>query len=75
MARDRENLPDTDLADDLLWGVDGQDGIAAFLKLPVRRAYYLIEHGGIPVRKHSHKIISASKSVLRRHFGMSDAEA
>jgi len=37
------------LADDILWGVDGPNGIAAFLGISARRCYYLIESGAIPV--------------------------
>ncbi|MGA7183466.1 MAG: hypothetical protein WBY67_09190 [Pseudolabrys sp.] len=66
-------MPRTDIiedthADDLLWGVDGKDGVAAFLNIKPSRAYYLIGRGVIPVKKHSHRIITASRSKLRRHF-------
>ena len=44
---------DDDLPGDLLWGVDGKDGIAAFLNVPPRKAYYLIEQKIIPVKKHA----------------------
>jgi hypothetical protein len=59
---------DETLADDLLWGVDGKHGIAAFLNLKPRQAYYLIERGVLPVKKLSHRIITARRSELRRHF-------
>ena len=61
------------LADDIIWGVDGEDGIAAFLGLKPRKAYYLIEHGRIPVKRFGHKTISASRSQLRHLFGAENA--
>jgi len=61
------------LEDDILWGVDGKDGIAAFLNIKPARAYYLIERGAIPVRKLSHRIITASRCELRRRFGSTEA--
>jgi hypothetical protein len=56
------------LADDLIWGVDGENGIAAFLNLPARKAYRLIAAGKLPVLKLGHRTIAASKGKLRRHF-------
>jgi hypothetical protein len=47
---------------DVLWGVEE---IARFIGCPIRRAYYLIERGKIPVRKLSHRTIIASKTKLR----------
>jgi hypothetical protein len=47
---------------DTLWGV-GE--IARFIGCPIRRAYYLIERGKIPVCKLSHRTIIASKRRLR----------
>ena len=61
-------VADDSLTDDLLWGVDGKNGIAAFLNIRPRQAYYLIERGMLPVKKHSHRIITARRSELRRHF-------
>jgi hypothetical protein len=58
----------SDLAEDILWGVAGKNGIAAFLNIPIPKAYYLIERNKIPVRRHGHRTISASRSELRRHF-------
>jgi len=66
---------DDDLGDDLIWGVDGPDGIAAFLKIPPQRAYYMIAKGVLPVRKHSHRIITASRKELRRHFSSTTSES
>jgi len=54
---------------DLLWGVDGPDGIAAFLGIPARKCYYLIDRGAIPVNKIGHRTIAASRRELRRIFG------
>jgi hypothetical protein len=61
-----------DVGEDLIWGVDGANGIAAFLGIDVRRAYYLIRRGRIPVRHHGHRTVTASRSELRALFGMSD---
>ena len=58
------------LADDLLWGIDGNNGIAAFLGIPPRKCYYLIEQGKIPVQKLGDKTVAASRSQLRRLFGV-----
>ena len=52
----------TDRELDTLWGVEE---IARFIGCPIRRAYYLIERGKIPVRKLSHRTIIASKRRLR----------
>jgi hypothetical protein len=57
-----------DLADDLLWGVEGAGGIAEFLGISSRKTYYLIETGKIPVRKIGHRTITASREELRRLF-------
>ena len=61
-----------DLARDILWGVNGPDGIAAFLNIPPARAYYLIERGALPVRRHFIVFITASRRELRRCFSTSD---
>lgn len=58
-----------DLGDDLIWGVVGDQGIAAFLNIPPSKAYYLISRGQIPVRKKGHRTLTASRSELRRLFG------
>jgi hypothetical protein len=57
------------LAEDLIWGVDGPNGIAAELGIPLRKAYHPISKGAIPVRKLGAKTIVASKSALRARFG------
>ncbi|MGC2338825.1 MAG: hypothetical protein WA625_24150 [Pseudolabrys sp.] len=57
-----------DFSDDLIWGISGKHGIAAFLKIPPAKAYYLISRGAIPVRRLGHRTIAASRSELRRHF-------
>jgi hypothetical protein len=44
------------LADDLIWGVDGPNGIAAYLGIKPRKAYYLIAKGVIPVDRKGHLI-------------------
>jgi excisionase family DNA binding protein len=53
------------LADDLIWGISGNDGIAAYLGLSERRTYYLVERGKLPVHRLGPKTIVASKSELR----------
>jgi hypothetical protein len=66
------------LSSDLIWGVDGPDGIAAFLGIDPVRAYYLIQRGKIPTRKLGHRTITASRAELRRFFqdeaGLPDAK-
>jgi len=57
------------LAGDILWGVNGDNGIARFIGRSEREAYYLIEKGMIPVKKLGHRTITASKRELRRLFG------
>jgi hypothetical protein len=57
--------PEERLADDLIWGIRGPHGIAAFLGIDVRRAYYLIQRGAIPTKKIGHRTIVASRSRLR----------
>ena len=57
-----QNAP---LADDLIWGISGDDGIAAFLGISDRQCYYLAARGKIPVRKLGPKTIVGSKSELR----------
>jgi hypothetical protein len=56
------------LAQDLLWGVTGENGIAAFLGIKPSQAYRLISEGKLPIRRHGHRTISASRSELRRAF-------
>lgn len=67
MSKRKTNSPDA-LANDLLWGVDGKDGIAAFIGVDVRKAYYLISRGEIPTKKLGHRTITASRAELRRLF-------
>jgi hypothetical protein len=50
-----------DDADDLIWGVDGEHGIAAVLKLRPSQVYYLIRRGRLPVRKFGHRTICANR--------------
>jgi hypothetical protein len=54
------------LADDLIWGIAGANGIAAELGIPVGRAYVLAAAGKIPVKKIGHRLIVASRRELRR---------
>jgi hypothetical protein len=56
------------LANDILWGVKGDDGIARFLGIDPRKCYYLIGRGKIPVTKIGAKTITASRSKLRKIF-------
>jgi hypothetical protein len=68
MARPEITGKGTPLADDVIWGVDGEDGIAAFLGLSPRRTYYLIGTKKIPTKKIGHRTIVASRAELRRLF-------
>ena len=52
----------------LLWGVRGANGIAAYLGIDERRAYYLIDRGSLPVKRLAHRTIVASKTELQRVF-------
>jgi excisionase family DNA binding protein len=63
---ERVKLKEADrLGDDLIWGISGNDGIAAYLGLSDRRTYYLVERGKLPVHRLGPKTIVASKSELR----------
>jgi len=53
-----------DAADDIVWGIDGEHGIAAVLGLRPPQVYYLIRRGKLPVRRHGHKTYSASRRRL-----------
>jgi hypothetical protein len=59
-----ENL-DKPLSDDLLWGVAA---IADFIGVSPRKCYWLIDAGKIPITKHGHRTIVASRAELRRVF-------
>jgi hypothetical protein len=66
---DEDSTDETNLADDILWGVSGPNGIAAFLKKPPSEIYYLIRIGALRgVKRHTHRIVTGSKSELRRQF-------
>jgi hypothetical protein len=56
------------LADDLIWGVDGPNGIAAYLGIKPRKAYYLIAKGVIPVDRKGHRTLTARRSRLDATF-------
>ncbi|HWX37546.1 MAG TPA: hypothetical protein VNZ53_60300 [Steroidobacteraceae bacterium] len=64
-----KGTPENNLSDDILWGVGGPNGIAHYLGLDTRRAYYLIGRGAIPVRRLGRRTITASKKELCRLFG------
>jgi hypothetical protein len=66
---------DTDLADDLLWGVRGPKGIAAFLGIEERKARHLIDKGIIPVERLAHRTIIASRRQLRARFTVGGSPA
>jgi hypothetical protein len=57
------------LSDDLIWGVRGDNGIAAFLGIDERKCRHLIDRGALPVKRLAHRTLVASKSELRRTFG------
>jgi len=58
------------ISDDLIWGIKGDDGIAAVMGISVRRVRYLIEKGEpkLPVRKFGKRTIVASRRELRRYL-------
>jgi hypothetical protein len=62
----RDNPTHEPLADDLIWGIGGERGIAAELGIPAARGYYLIGRGKIPVHKIGHRTTVASRKQLRR---------
>ena len=66
-------MPPFDLSDDIIWGVKGPNGIAAFLGVDERKARHLIDLGVIPVRRHGHRTISASRRELRQIFSPTTA--
>jgi hypothetical protein len=70
-----KHSPGKSLADDTIWGVGGENGIAAEIGRTPQQAYYLISTGalGDAVTKLSHKTIVASRSKLRRRLAGSDA--
>jgi hypothetical protein len=53
-----------DEADDIVWGVGGEHGIAAAIKRTTAQTYYLIRKKKLPVRKHGHRTYSASRRLL-----------
>ncbi|TMJ82366.1 MAG: helix-turn-helix domain-containing protein [Alphaproteobacteria bacterium] len=67
MSHANHEQPDN-LASDLLWGVDGPNGIARYLGIDTRKAYYLISSGRLPIRKLGRRTIAASRAELRRLF-------
>jgi hypothetical protein len=52
-----------DLDDDIIWGVEGEHGIAALLKRTPAQVYYLIRKG-LPVRRFGHRTICGSRRKL-----------
>jgi hypothetical protein len=62
---------DAALAADLIWGVKA---ISAFIGIPVRRGYYLIERCAIPVHRLGPRTIVASKGELRRYLSQITSE-
>jgi hypothetical protein len=62
-----------DLPDDLIWGVRGKDGIAAFLRISEAKAYYLISINALPVKKLGRRTITARRSELREALCASNA--
>ena len=56
------------LADDLIWGVEGENGITAEIGRTPAQTYYLISKNKLPVKKLGHRTIIASRKELRRLF-------
>jgi hypothetical protein len=65
MSSSSSSQPKLAIADDIVWGVAGEHGIAAELGIPEGRAYYLIAQGKIPVTRLGHRTILASRKRLR----------
>jgi hypothetical protein len=63
-----KNLSLKSLADDLVWGVDGPNGIAAEIGCTREQTYYLIKQGRLPVKKIGYRTIVASREQLRLHL-------
>jgi hypothetical protein len=61
----KDNLPN-EIADDWIWGVTGESGLAAFIGRTPQQTYYLISRGKLPVTKLGHRTIIASRKRLRR---------
>jgi hypothetical protein len=53
-----------DEADDIIWGVEGEHGIASVIKRTTAQTYYLIRKKKLPVRKFGHRTYSASRRRL-----------
>jgi hypothetical protein len=64
----REDVPTVLLAEDTIWGVGGERGIAAEIGRTPQQTYYLIAQGKIPVTKMGHRTIAASRRKLRQLF-------
>jgi hypothetical protein len=60
--------------DDIVWGVDGENGIAAAINRSVSQTYYLIRMKKLPVKKHGHKTYSASRSRLHAYLAGESSE-
>jgi hypothetical protein len=58
----QHNIVETSSDHDIVWGVSG---IAATINRSPQQTYYLIRQGLLPIKKHSHKMISASRVRLR----------
>jgi hypothetical protein len=54
---------------DLLWGAQA---IADFLGTTERKVWYQADRGLLPVKRQG-RLLTASKSALRKHFGAADA--
>ena len=64
-------MDNTDLADDLL---DGVEEISRFTGLPPRRVYYLAERGLLPLFKIGDRKWQGRKSTLRQHIANLESE-
>ena len=65
---------ESSLADDVIWGVGGERGIAAEIGRSPQQTYYLIARGKLPVTKLGHRTIIASRKQLRRLTGNDSSE-
>jgi hypothetical protein len=67
----KKNPPTESSSHDIAWGVKS---IAAEINAPPGRVYYLISKNLLPIKKHGHRMISASRAALRRAVAADNSE-
>jgi hypothetical protein len=66
-----DNAPPPDLADDILWGI--KEEIAPFLRIPERKARYLISSKAVRAYRKGDRTIFAFKSELLEDMKAAEA--